>query len=97
MVAAAVVPPPPSSPPFALERLVGLLLDVVGGDGGRELAPFLDCHRCRTPLRLHIDHIRRQVIAVCPREPQHLRWVAGYLRLPAWIEDYARLNREEPW
>lgn len=84
-------------PAIAYDRVVGFLLDILDASGGKPLATYLDCPVCRHPLALRIDHEHRQLRARCPTDPAHFDWEGDFNTLPAWIDEYTELNREDPW
>lgn len=80
-----------------LERLVGFLLDICDAEGDRPMAAMLDCPVCRQPLGMLIDPIDRELRVWCRAERSHFAWEGDYNRLPAWIVEYEKLNRADPW
>lgn len=80
-----------------IERLVGFLVDMCDADGTRPMAAYLDCPVCRKPLALMIKAEDRELSVWCRADRGHFAWEGDYNRLPAWIEEYEQLNREDPW
>lgn len=77
---------------YDYERLIGCIGDLVSGDGGRAMAQHLDCPVCGRPLDLTVVD-DDELTLVCPSDPRHLSWHGYYEALPAWIDEYKRLNR----
>jgi hypothetical protein len=75
-----------------LERIIGILADLRGGEGDRKLAILVDCPVCGAPLTLELDRAVRWMHAYCPKDRSHFAWEGDYTALPAWIDRYNELN-----
>ena len=77
---------------FERERIIGMLEDILDGDGSGRMAPLVDCPDCGRPLALAVDRAARVLHARCPQDPPHFIWQSDFTVLPPWFDRYAQLN-----
>jgi endogenous inhibitor of DNA gyrase (YacG/DUF329 family) len=77
---------------FELERIIGMLEDICGGDGTQRMAILVDCPVCGQPLTIDIDRVEHRLSVRCPAHAKHFTWEGDYTKLPAWIDRYPELN-----
>ena len=70
---------------YELERLIGCLLDLCGGDGGPGLRAAMRCPSCGGPMACSIEAATSTLICCCLTVPTHVRWTGIYSRLPTWF------------
>lgn len=77
---------------FERERIIGMLEDILDGDGSGRMAPLVDCPDCGRPLTLAVDRADRVLHARCPQDPPHFTWQGDFTVLPPWFDRYPQLN-----
>ncbi len=73
------------------EKVMGYILDLVGGDGSKEMAKYIDCPLCGTALEVTVVD-DDEITVRCPRDLAHMNWHGFYHDLPRWIGEYRKLN-----
>ncbi len=76
---------------YEYERLMGYVADLVGGDGTRQMAKYIDCPKCGSPLDIIVVD-DDEITLTCTRDAAHMSWHGFYEHLPAWINEYKTLN-----
>ena len=77
---------------YEYERIIGLIDDLIEGDGSPKMAAYIDCPKCGSLLNLQVQPSDRTVVLECSRDRSHMAWSGHYDHLPAWIDDYRKLN-----
>jgi len=77
---------------FERERIIGMLEDILDGDGSGRMAPLVDCPDCGRPLTLQADRQAGLLRARCSGDPTHFTWQGDFTVLPPWFDRYVQLN-----
>ncbi len=76
---------------YEYERIIGIIGDLIEGDGSKAMAKYIDCPQCGRPLNITIGP-DKSIDLECSVDPSHMQWHGHFDHLPTWINEYKRLN-----
>ncbi len=76
---------------YEYEKIIGFIDDIIDGKGSRDMAKYVDCPMCGSPLNITVVD-DDEITVVCPVDKKHMDWHGYYEHLPAWLSDYKNLN-----